>query len=393
MESRCFRTTVVAVACGLLVTAVLFGQAPPAADRARAEALARRATDRVQALQREADALAAQERTLLVELQRLDVDRQLRTAELVKISGDLSSTKGELTATTERLDGLEREARLQRPGVEARLVELYKLGRPGYARLLLNVSDLRRFGHAYRLVSALAKLDHDRVAQHQKTLDDLRRARGVLIDRLKQIGALEESARRAREAIDRATTAKSALVAAIDARRDLNAQLMGELQQAQVRLQAALAAMATGRPTDGVTLPLKPFRGDLDWPVSGPVSNRFGRQRNARFGTAIVRNGIEIAAAESTPVRAVHDGRVAYADRFAGFGNLVIVEHGDQSYSLYGYLSTLNVQAGAAIERRELVGLVGQGPTGVPALYFELRVDGRPVDPVQWLRGASTNGR
>lgn len=376
----------------VLFSSTLMAQQP--VDRAHAEALARRATERVQALQREADALAAQERTLLGELRRLEVERQLKVQELVKISAELTNTTGELTATVERFDRLEREAKTERPDIEARLVELYKLGRPGYLRLLLSVSDLRKVGRAYRFVSALAKLDRDRASRHERTLTELRRTRTGLELRLKEVVALEEGARRASEAVDRAVATRSQLIAAIDTRRDLNAELMGELQHAQVRLQGALAAMAGGRaPADPVALPLGPFRGDLEWPVAGPVSTRFGRQRRSRFGTAIVRNGIEISAAEGTPVRAVHDGRVAFADQFAGFGNLVIVEHGDESYSLYGYLSTLNVQPGAALERREVVGEVGQAPTGAPALYFELRVDGKPVDPVQWLKVMRVSSR
>jgi septal ring factor EnvC (AmiA/AmiB activator) len=133
-----------------------------------------------------------------------------------------------------------------------------------------------------------------------------------------------------------------------------------------------------------VALPLGPFRGALAWPASGKVSGRFGRDQRA--GIAIVRNGVEIAASEGMPVRAIHDGRVAYADTFTGFGTLVIVEHGEEAYSLYGYLASASVQKGAAIEAGTVVGTVGRSPSGGPMLYFELRIDGKPVDPVQWLR-------
>lgn len=82
-------------------------------------------------------------------------------------------------------------------------------------------------------------------------------------------------------------------------------------------------------------------------------------------------------ADEGTPVIAVHEGQVAYADTFTGFGNLIIIDHGTQSYSLYGYLATLDV------ERDMPLGTVGRTPAGASSLYFELRVDGQPVDPVE----------
>jgi septal ring factor EnvC (AmiA/AmiB activator) len=100
----------------------------------------------------------------------------------------------------------------------------------------------------------------------------------------------------------------------------------------------------------------------------------------------VTRNGIEIGAREKTPVRAVHEGTAAFAAPFTGFGTLVIVDHGGNAFSLYGHLSQALVTKGATVKRGGIVGSVGHTPTGVAALYFELRIDGRPVDPVQWLR-------
>ena len=179
--------------------------------------------------------------------------------------------------------------------------------------------------------------------------------------------------------------ARTALIAQIDARRDLNAQFAGELQVAAERLQQQMASLGSGQPVIPVAVPLTPFRGALDWPATGRISGAFG-QPSGRFGAATVRNGIEIAAAEGTPVQAVHSGTVSYADVFAGFGNLVIVDHGANNYSLYGYLGSTSVKLGDPVESGAEVGRVGSAPGGPPALYFEMRIDGRSVDPVQWLR-------
>ena len=93
---------------------------------------------------------------------------------------------------------------------------------------------------------------------------------------------------------------------------------------------------------------------------------------------------MSIALAEGQTVRAVHEGTVAYADQFTGYGNLVIVDHGDRAYSLYGYCRRWRSQGrprrGPGADRR-----LGRNPSGNPALYFELRIDGKPVDPLQWL--------
>ncbi|MGH9314394.1 MAG: murein hydrolase activator EnvC family protein, partial [Vicinamibacterales bacterium] len=192
-------------------------------------------------------------------------------------------------------------------------------------------------------------------------------------------------AQAARAALDRAVAAQSARIEEIDARRDLNAQLTGELQEAARRLQASVAGLAPDR-AGPAALPLAPFRGDLPWPASGTARSAFGRGRTSRFSAAIQRNGILISAAEGDRVRAVHEGRVAYASPFTGFGNLVIVEHGEGDYSLYGHLRALGVARGDAVERQAVLGEIGVTPSGVPGLYFELRIDGRAVDPLQWLK-------
>jgi septal ring factor EnvC (AmiA/AmiB activator) len=112
---------------------------------------------------------------------------------------------------------------------------------------------------------------------------------------------------------------------------------------------------------------------------------------SAAFGTptrpgAGARNGIEIAAPEGTPVTAIHPGSVDYADAFSGFGNLVILDHGGNYYSLYGYLGSVEVTRGQRVDAGTELGRVGTAPAGPAALYLELRVDGRSVDPIQWLK-------
>jgi septal ring factor EnvC (AmiA/AmiB activator) len=77
---------------------------------------------------------------------------------------------------------------------------------------------------------------------------------------------------------------------------------------------------------------------------------------------------------------------VAFADEFTGYGKLVIVEHGGGAFSLYGHLGTIRVSRGARVEAGTTVGLSGRNPSGTPTVYFELRIDGRPVDPLQWLQ-------
>ncbi len=365
--------------------APLPAQTPPAGqeERVRAEAMAARAAARISALEREAGALAAQERTLLVELRQLEVQRDLKAAELARIDADLSVTNADLARAESDAARLEDTLARQTPLVRARMVELYKLGEPGYWRLLLNVDDLRTIGRVYRNVSALARLDQERMAEHRRTLAALAETRKTLTERRTTERELRSQAQAARIALSQAAVARQARIDEIDERRDLTARLTGELQVAQQRLQAAVADLAAGRSAT-VSLPFRPFRGDLDWPVDGRIVVAFG---SPRAGSGVEQNGLEIGAIEGASVRAVHGGTVAYADTFTGYGYLVILDHGDNAFSLYGYLGSLSVQKGDRVETHTVLGAAGRPPAGGAArLYFEIRVDGRPVDPVQWLK-------
>ncbi|HEY3044158.1 MAG TPA: peptidoglycan DD-metalloendopeptidase family protein [Vicinamibacterales bacterium] len=352
-------------------------------DRARTEALAARATQRMEALHREADQLALQERTLLGDLRKLELERQIKIEELRQLDAEASQLESERAAITETLMKLQAEDDATRPDLEARLVEMYKLGQARYARLLLSTSDLRRLGQAARTAAALAKLDRDRVAAHQITLKDLTATRATLDERSRRLLTLRAEARRADAEVARAAQARSDAIREIDSQRDLNAQLAGELQLAQQKLQAALRTLAAGSPVaEPASLPLKTFRGDLAWPIAGTVRRRFATPVAGRTPS----NGIEIAAMEGARVTAVHEGVVAFADTFSGFGNLVIVDHGAQAFSLYGNLLDIGVKKGAIVEAGQPLGTVGASLTGPAGLYFELRVDGQPVDPLQWIR-------
>ena len=364
------------------------GQQPPSAERQRVERLSQRAMDRVRALQTEADELASRERTLLGEIRRLEIDRQIRTEELGVIDGDLAETTGQLEDTATRISDLEREADAQRPLVEARLVALYKMGTPRYTRLLLGAGDLRALGRNYRLIGSLARRDREQFDDLRETVTDLQVSRSTLEARQVEVAALQEAARAARRALDRTIASQTALVEEIDTRRDLTAQLAGELEAAREQLEAPLAELAAGGSPGATTLalPLRPFRGQIEPPVPGEVTVPFGAPRPTEFGTTIAGGGIELAATPGESVYAIHEGEVVSVGTFEGLGTLVIVSHGDQAFSLYGYLASLAVHEGGQVDERAELGTAGVSPTGDATVYFELRIDGRPVDPVEWLK-------
>lgn len=355
-------------------------------ERARALALDREASARIDVLQQESAALAARADSLLGRLQRLEAEREARTQELAQLDQQIARTAQVLEETGRQIAELEARLETQRPRVLARLVETYKLGQARYARLLLSVNDLRGLGRSYRMVTELARLDRRRLEEYRTTLEALGSTAAALAQQQDEDRRLRGRAQAARRELDASIAEQSDLLARIAEQRDVNEQFTAELERSRAVLQAALTAMAADTPPASAPteLPLGPFQGAIEWPVSGAVT-RASNEPGPEAGTVIVRDGIEIAARQGLAVKAVHPGRVAFADRFTGFGNLVIVDHGGEAYSVYGYLSVIAVRRGVAVDKGQILGSVGRSPVGVPSLYFELRIDGAAVDPLQWL--------
>lgn len=347
------------------------------------------ASDRLGALRAESDRLTAEARTLLAELQKLEHERDLHLQRVDDAQAAIVEGQTAIEATAQRLLALEAERLAQIPAIEAQLVDLYKRGRTGYAQLLLTAGGIREFGRATRATAAMLTVSQARIAEHRETVQALERERATLEMELDARRMREADARRAQAAASRAVAEHGRLLAKIDAQRDSNAKLAGELQLEIERAQPPPAATppeataATAPPPSLV--PLAPLRGALLWPVSGRVVGRFGRTIAAP-GDPSTANGIEIASRAGNPVRALHSGTISFTGAFGAFGNLVILDHGGNTHSLYGYLGAITVSRNQEVQGGTELGRVGERPSGDAILYLEIRIDGRSVDPLQWLR-------
>ena len=154
--------------------------------------------------------------------------------------------------------------------------------------------------------------------------------------------------------------------------------ILDDLEQQRVEQDAKELATAST---------LTAMAGQLEWPVTGSVLRGFGRSVHPRFKTVTLNNGLNIAAVLGAPVAAVAEGEVEFADELPGFGQCVILDHGEGYYTLYAYLDHVFVASGAQIARGQVIAEVGRPVGGEqPQLYFEVRHGRTPLDPADWLR-------
>jgi septal ring factor EnvC (AmiA/AmiB activator) len=338
--------------------------------------------ERRAALEEELARLRGEEKSLLGEVEQLEVELRLRTEELREIRITLRRTQAELDATVERVAELEERLAAARPALAAHARALYKLGELSYMRLLLSVDQPSDLFRGYRFVTTLARRDRERVATFRADLSSLNEQKAELERRTSESIELRERLVAARRGLDRQRTRKTELLMSIVEQKETHAAYVEELAEAEARLGQLLAGLVEG----DVTIPVAAFKGSLPWPVTGPVRSGFGRRKHPRFNTYTVHNGIEIASPPDVEVQAVHEGTVVFAERFRGYGLMVVVDHGGKHHSLYAHLAEVRVGEGERVTGGDVVGLSGQGSLEGPGIYFEMRHGGRPEDPLDWLR-------
>jgi murein hydrolase activator len=377
-----------AYALGVCLAATLAaGQTPPGAEAtatpagANADERLLRVHERRATLEREVARLRGQEQSLLRDLERLELEVRLRGEELKELELVLARTNAELDRTAQRVAELTSSLARTRPLVAARARALYKLGRFSYLRLLLSIEHPAAALQGYRYVTTLARRDNERIAAFRRNLASLASTRDQLTARTREAQALRVETERQRRALEAARRHKETFLSDMVAHKEVQAAFLTELEQAEERLRQLLGGLAEGE----ANLPLVALKGSLPWPAAGPLHVPFGRRKHPKFDTYTPQNGIEIGAPLDSAAHAVHEGTVVFAEHFLGYGRLVIVDHGGRYLTLYGHLAETSVATGEHVAAGQQLGTVGAGLDG-PGLYFELRFQGRPEDPMDWLR-------
>lgn len=375
----------------LLTALAAFAQAqspapstPPSgpADRpATTDERLRRVRERKQSIERDVARLRGQEKSLLADVERLELEVRLRGEQLRETQLVLHRASEQMDATVRRVRELDASVAQARPQLAARARALYKMGDLSYVRMLLSVEQPADMLRGYRFVSALARRDREKMAALRANLTTLAATRDDLQRKTREALALRADLDRARRALEVDRQRKSELLTSIVEKKETHAAYLQELEEAEGKLGQLLSGLGGA----DITVPITVFKGALPWPAPGRVRIAFGRHKHPRFETYTLHNGIEIEAPVDTPVKAVHDGTVAFADQFLGYGLMVIIDHGGKNHTLYAHLAEARVRAGQHVSAGDVVGTVGASGVDGPGLYFEMRSQGKPQDPQEWL--------
>jgi septal ring factor EnvC (AmiA/AmiB activator) len=283
-----------------------------------------------------------------------------------------------------------READRDRTRVDltAQVRSAYMMGRSEPLKMLLNQRSPSQF---QRNLTYYGYFGRDRakkinlITQNIAEIDELARQ---IEQQDSQLAQLEEQRQRRVQELDKARRQRGQVLASLQVESRNRGSQLKRLQQQQQQLENLLAELR--RATEATPFdPNDPFarlRGRLSWPVAGKVETRYGDN----IAGGLRSNGIEIAADRGATVRAVHEGRVIFADWLSGRGLLIILDHGNGYLSLYGHNEQLFKQAGATVQAGEAIATAGDsGGRARPGLYFEIRRAGKPVNPSGWFKSSA----
>jgi septal ring factor EnvC (AmiA/AmiB activator) len=346
-----------------------------------------------------AAAARARETSLLAELEEIERRLAAKKAEAARLEARIKKAQSDVQLIRGEISKLERQRAGQVAALAGRLRVMYRVHAQGGALpVILSGEDPATRAVAVRHLASLAALDARLIQEYRVTSERLADRKGKEEAQQQELASLHEEAKREQAEVDREVAKRRVILAKVRDERAYHERMVGELTEASHRLEAFIRELQAKQrklarvppPKSGIEPPGIGFgalKGRLPWPTEGRIVTGFGAQVHPRFGTRTFRNGVDIEAAVGREVLAVHGGHVIYTGWFKGYGNLIIVDHGNEYYTLYAHIADIEAKEGEDVRQGQRIGTVGDtGSLAGPRLYFEVRYQGKPQDPEQWLR-------
>lgn len=326
---------------------------------------------------------------ILEGLNEIDLSLHGMQTKIDRLRVKITALDEEISAISEDIRALERRIEKNRKHASDRLVALYKLNLVGKMDVLGTADSVYEFLKIKKDVTYICEYDE---AVLTSFLKDLGR-QSTLIQNLdsekKEKMALEKELTAQVRSMSAEKSERKKFLTNIRQKEALQKAALASLQQAARSLDQTIASLYTEPSRKMPDQPTGEFtarKGLLKMPVDGKIVTKFGKYRNRELNIDNFRSGIDISAEQGTPIRSVHQGQVIFASWFKGYGNMLILDHGDSYYTVYAHIQEMFKKEGDAVDTNEVIGTVGEAAASQgPTLYFEIRHEGNPVDPKPWL--------
>lgn len=339
------------------------------------------------------------------ELEKISKALREKEASLTTLEHDLKGAESVLQRTRQEIEKARSDAEQKKQQIRQRLSSLYKAGEIGGVRVFFSSESFPQMTENMRYMKAVLNHDNGLFVEYNSRIERLKSLKRSLEGDVEHKERIRISVETKKQEIEADKRNKAAYLLKLHEDKKTYLASLKELEANARRLQAMVERLeAKSRKVytpkkENKTIPGGPAlpalsdkgfgaqKGRLSLPARGEVVGKFGRHKHPEFNSYTVSNGISIAAPQGTDIHAVYDGQVIFADYFKGYGNMVIVDHGGGFFSLYAHAARIAKKVGAAVSRNEVVATVGDVDSSRgPTLYFEIRYQGKPVDPSPWFR-------
>ncbi len=341
----------------------------------------------IAALKRSIDTFTGKQKRLKGELRAAEQRIRTSLAELKETRADLHSLEQTLAELESRARELEQQRLAQQEAIAVALRAAYRQSKQNRLKLILNQQNPADVQRLLKYYDIMSQLRQDKIDRYLATLAELQNTKR------EQLAARAEQARKTKRLeaqhaeLELAQQERREAISELEQRIGDSAQKLANQELERDKLQGLLDEIR--REMADLQLPFEgqPFsarKGSMAWPLAGKRLNAFGSRKP---DSSLHWQGIVIQAEEGTDVRAIHEGRVVYADWFSSQGLMVLIDHGERYMSLYAHNASIYKQTGDLVSAGERIASAGNsGGQTDTGLYFEIRRKGEPVDPAAWCR-------
>lgn len=323
--------------------------------------------------------------SLQSELKKVEIEASQINRNLRQLRKKITAVENKLTGLSQQETELQNDIALQSGAIVDQISAAYKLGNQEPIKLLLNQEDPQKIARVFKYYGYFLQARTEKIQRYiadvnklSEVIEDINRQK---LELTKSRAALETGQEKLRGRVAK----RSGTLSALQASLRTDKKKLGSLQKERGKLEEILSAVEEAVTDMKLPKNYQPFvsrKGKLKWPLKGRVAHSYGSPRSGELRW----EGWLISAKAGAAVNAVHNGRVVFSNYLRGFGLLIILDHGDGYMTLYAHNQELLKDTGDWVQSSETLARAGDtGGLSKPALYFEIRKQGKPADPKSWL--------
>ena len=351
------------------------------------------------------------EKVIKSELEQLEKKESNYQASLEKIRHLLVTAEQELKETqsnyqkiSRQITQLEEECKIEQNKLDLQLIifqnrlkKFYKYNNITYLAVLIESKDFSQFINRYHYLETILENDAMLVKQIKELVTKLNKSKASLENKKDIIALLEKEIKNEKKNIELSLAAKKKFIIKVEEEKKKKLDRLEELKKASTEIETIIEKAYQKRKEQKKVqsetkterkeeVALTPRKGIFQLPVQGSIISKFGKQKQKDLNAYTFNSGIDINSSLGEVVRSASFGTVIYTGQVKGYGQVIIIDHGGNVTTLYAHLSKVLVNINDQVKKGQMIGQVGSsGNTASPRLHFEVRVEGKPVDPFEWI--------